>query len=238
MARTTDPTRKIECHLCQLRNASLFRAVEDDLLKEIDCEKVTHTFRPRQVIFHEGTPPLAIYCIRSGRVKLYRNGWRGEEVVIRVLGPGAPFGYRPVLGSDLYSATAEAIEETEICVIPKQVVTELLRKSPVFALDLLARIAADLRVSEDRMLDLTQKSVRARSANLLLMFLDGAAEPADGGIRLSIPIQRKEMAQIVGTTPETFSRTLHEMAGQGIVSLTRSGIVVTDEPALRRAAEN
>ncbi|MFH1681549.1 MAG: Crp/Fnr family transcriptional regulator [Candidatus Eisenbacteria bacterium] len=238
MQKKKDRGQKIACLLCDLRRIGLLAKVDEKLLDRVECEKVIHRFKPRQVVFHEGTPPLAAYCLREGRVKLYRSGKRGEEIVLRVVGPGAAFGYRPLLCDELYAVTAEAIEESEICVLPKQVLLDLLRESPSFAADLLARVARELRLSEDQLLDLTQKSVRQRSAGLLLMFVEGCGEKTDGGIRLSIPVQRKEMAQMVGTTPETFSRTLHDLAERGILSLSRSTIVVTDEAELRRLAED
>ncbi|MBM3321385.1 MAG: Crp/Fnr family transcriptional regulator [Candidatus Eisenbacteria bacterium] len=235
MTRRQDSGKKIPCAVCDMRKNGLLSRVEERLLERVEGAKVIHRFGPRQVIFHEGTPPLAVYCLRAGRVKLYRSGKRGEEVVLRVLGPGAAFGYRPLLCEELYAVTAESIEESEVCVLPRQVLTDLLRDSPSFAIDLLARIARELRYSEDQLLDLTQKSVLERTSGLLVMFLENCGEKTDGGIRLAIPIQRKEMAQMVGTTPETFSRTLHELAERGIIVLSRSDIVVRDEAALRQA---
>lgn len=228
--------REVTCALCDLRKIGLFGALEDDFLGRVDTEKTVHLYRQRQVVFHEGTPPLAIYCIRAGRVKLYRTGSKGEEVVLRILVPGDVFGHRPLLAGELYAATAEAIEEAEVCVLPKQTLIELLRVSPSLALEMLARLSRDLRVSEDQLLDVSQRSVKQRAANLLLMFLEGCGERIDGGVKLAIPIQRKEMAQMVGTTPETFSRTLHDLAERQAIALSRSEIVVIDEKLLRQIA--
>ncbi|MFH1277362.1 MAG: Crp/Fnr family transcriptional regulator [Candidatus Eisenbacteria bacterium] len=235
---TSDKTtgKEVVCAFCDLRKIGLFGALEEDFLSRVDEEKTVHSYRARQVIFHEGTPPLAIYCVRAGRVKLYRSGSKGEEVVLRILGPGDVFGHRPLLAGELYAATAEAIEEAEVCVLPKQTLTELLRVSPSLAFEMLARLSRDLRISEDQLIDLSQRSVKQRAASLLLTFLEGSGESVDGGIKLSIPIQRKEMAQMVGTTPETFSRTLHDLAERGLVSLSRSEIIVVDEAALRRVS--
>ncbi len=236
MTKYPEPPSKIRCLFCEIRQDGLFRRVGDDKMERVECEKVLHRYRAHQIIFHEGTPPLAVYCIRTGMVKLFRSGKRGEDVVLRVLGPGEAFGYRPVLCDEPYAASAEAVEATEVCVVPKQTLLDLLRDEPAFALDLLARVAYELRVSEDQILDLTQRTVLQRTAGLLVTFVEACGERTNGGIRLAIPVQRKEMAQMVGTTPETFSRTLRDLADKGILSLSRLEMVVTDETALRRQA--
>jgi len=226
--------QEIYCALCDLRSSGLFGALEEELLDQVDKAKTVHSYQARQVIFHEGTPPLAIYCIRTGRVKIFRSTNRGEEQVIRILGPGDTFGHRPLLANEPYAASAEAIEETEICVLPKQVLLALLAQSPKLAFELLKRLSKELRVSEDLLLELSQRTVKQRSAGLLLMFLEHCGERVEEGVRLAIPIQRKEMAQMVGTTPETFSRTLHDLAEAGVIILSRSEIVVRSETSLRK----
>jgi CRP/FNR family transcriptional regulator len=219
-----------------MRSECLLREVDEKALDQVDREKVLHRYRARQVVFHEGTPPLAVYCIRSGMVKLYRAGRRGEEIVLRVLMPGDAFGYRPLLCGEPYAASAEVIEPADVCVIPRQTLIDVLRSGPAFALDLLARLARELRASEDQLHQLTQKTVLQRAAGLLVMLAESRGEAENGGIRIAIPIQRKEMAHMIGTTPETFSRTLRELSLQGALVLSRSDIVVTDSEALRRLA--
>ena len=221
-----------DCVVCDFRSIGIFGALEDNLLDTANKRKTIHTYKARDVVFYSGTPPLAVYCIRTGRVKIYRAGSKGDEIVLRIYGPGDVFGQCSLFAGDVYRSTAEAIEPTEICVHPKDLIMELLANSSSLAIEFLARLAGDLRITQDLLLDVSQRSVKERTASLLLMFLDHCGEKTDLGMRLCIPIQRKEMAQMVGTTPETFSRTLHDLAEAGLLSLSRSEIVIVDTEAL------
>jgi CRP/FNR family transcriptional regulator len=170
-------------------------------------------------------------------VKLYKTGSRSEDHVLRILGPGDTFGYRPLLASEPFAATAEAIDEAEICAMPRQVLMDLLEKSPSLAFEIMSRLSRELRISEDQLMNLAQRSVRQRAAQLLLMLAEGCGKEGENGISITLPLQRKDMAQMIGTTPETFSRTLHELAEQNLILLTRSQIVIRDQDALAHVAK-
>jgi CRP/FNR family transcriptional regulator, polysaccharide utilization system transcription regulator len=197
-------------------------------------EATIRTYQPRQVIFQEGSPANAVYCLREGIIKLWKVGDTGEELIIRILGPGSLLGYRPVLVGEPYAATAESIVATTLCCIGGDSFMEVLRSSAQASFSLLVRLARELRVSEDQMLSIAQQSVRQRVVRLLCAFLD-AAEPAAGtGGPVPIPLMRSEMAQMIGTTPETLSRTLRQLANESVIRLTRTELFVEDAPTLLR----
>jgi len=228
--------KEIRCAICDIRSSGLFGAIDEKHLDEVDRNKTIRVYRPRQVIVYEGTPPLAIYCIRTGHVKLYKTGNRSEDHVLRILGPGDTFGYRPLLANEPFAATAEAIDEAEICAMPRQVLMDLLEKSPSLAFEIMTRLSRELRISEDQLMNLAQRSVRQRAAQLLLMLAEGCGKETEEGIEISLPLQRKDMAQMIGTTPETFSRTLHDLADRNLIRLSRSEIVIRDRDGLVRVA--
>jgi CRP-like cAMP-binding protein len=229
--------KEIRCTLCDIRASGLFGAVDLEYLDEVDRSKTVRVYRPRQVIVYEGTPPLAVYCIRAGHVKLYKSGGRSEDHVLRILGPGDTFGARPLLANEPFAATAEAIDEAEICAMPRQVLMDLIEKCPSLAFEIMTRLSRELRISEDQLLNLAQRSVRQRAAQLLLMLADGCGKEVEGGTQISLPLQRKDMAQMIGTTPETFSRTLHDLGAKDLIVLSRSEIVIRNRDALVRIAK-
>ncbi len=145
-------------------------------------------------------------------------------------------GYRALFANEPYAATAEAVETTTTCGIPKTTLFALLEKSPQLSFQILKKLSKELRTSEEKMLSLVQESVKQRTARLLLSFW----EKSGGNLRIEaqirVPLLRKEMSQIIGTTPETFSRTLHHFAQRGIVRLTRSEIFLTNLEALQMLA--
>lgn len=216
--------------VCGQRPKGIFCTLAGSHLTRLDREKTVHEYQRGQVIFYEGNPAGAIHCIYSGRVKLYKTGPKGDYQIIRLLGPGEIMGYRALLANEPCAATAEAVEPTTICTISKETLFDLLRQSSELAFQLLTKLAKELRVSEEQELVIAQETVRQRTARFLL-FCCGGEKPKVGE-PLKCPLSRAEMAQMVGTTPETFSRTLRYFALRGILRVTRWEIFIENPAAL------
>jgi CRP-like cAMP-binding protein len=231
---TQDPDRR--CAGCRARSSGLLCGLGGRALERLERERGAHRYRRGQVIFSAGAPIEALYVVRSGRVKVYRTWHDGEEQVLRLLGPGEILGYRPLFAGEPSRAGAEAVVDSEICVVPRATVHELVRGDPELALQLLAKLARELRISESLMMDLVRRPVRQRVARLLLTLLADNRGARDPAAIVSRELMRKDMARRVGTTPETFSRVLRAIAQAEAVSLTRDHIRVRDEAVLRRIA--
>ena len=225
----------VHCEVCGHRAESIFCSLAGTHLEELDREKLVHRYEKGEVIFYEGTPALAVHCIYSGRVKIYKSSPKGDAVVIRLLGPGDIFGYRALLANEPFAATAEAVETTVICTITKQTLFNLLKQSPDLTMRLLAKMAVELKTSEEQMLALAQETVRQRTAKLVLFLAECNQQRSK---TLKVPLMRSEMAQMVGTTPETFSRTLKYLVGKGILQVSREEISITNSKALEKIANS
>ena len=229
---TLDP----HCTVCGPEARGVFCVLAGSHLQRLDREKSVHTYERGESIFYAGNPPVAVYCVYSGRVKLYKLGRRGEEQVIRLLGSGEMTGYRALLADEPYAATAEAIERTVICTISRSTLISLVRESPELALNLLAKMAQELRRSEELMVSRTEDTVGVRTAQLLLWLCGNSRHVSAGPVQITVPLRRAEMAQMIGTTPETLSRTLHQFALRGFLELSRVEISVLDLTGLRKIA--
>lgn len=199
-----------------------------------DCSAVgVSRYDDRQIIFQEGNPALSVFCVRAGIVKLSKTSATGEPLIIRLLGPGRLIGYRPLLSDEPLAASAEAVGEVQLCAVPALVFRRLLEESPTFALRMLALMASELRISEEQALILAHESVRARTVRQLLGFLSDTGVSLESGAPVVVPLLRRELAQMVGTGPETLSRTLHRLAKDGALRLTRTEIWVENPRRLR-----
>jgi len=226
----------LKCEVCGEGGSSIFCALAGSHLAKFEQEKTEHKYEPGQVIFYEGNPSYAVHYICSGLVKLYKIGPKGEELIVKLIGPGEITGYRSLLAGEPYAATAEVVEPTVICSISKQTFLELLRQVPDLALNLLSKMAKELKIAEDQELSLAQESVRQRTAHLLLILAEGSKIKGKENEPLKISLARNDMAHMIGTTPETLSRTLHKLAQKGILRLTRSEIYIQNLAALQSIA--
>jgi CRP-like cAMP-binding protein len=228
----------LHCQVCGQLASGVFCSLAGAHLDKLDREKTVQHYQRGQGIFYEGHSATAIYCVYSGRVKLYKVGRKDEETLIRLLGPGDLIGYRPLLANEPYAATAEAVEDSILCVLSKETVSELLHDCPELALSLLAKLARELRTSEEQMLSILQESVSQRTARVLLWLFEQGGKNAGVGPESSIPMHRIELAQMIGTTPETLSRILHQFAARGIIELTRKSIKPRNIHPLNRLAKS
>ena len=223
------------CAFCGSRADSLFCRLTEQAMEKLDSGKAVQEFAARQIVFHEGAPPFALHCLHRGAVKLFKTLEKGGRQTLRLLGPGEVFGYRAVLADEPYAATAETIIPSHLCTIPGDVFRSLVEQNPALGLELLGKLARELRISGEQMLSLTQDSVLQRTARLLLTLheagLGDMISGPEGGA-----LMRSEMAQTVGTTAETFSRTLRLLADTGAISLDRKNLIVQDSRKLELLA--
>jgi CRP/FNR family transcriptional regulator len=224
------------CKTCNLKENNLFSVLNVDQLQRLDQIKSVREYQKGDVIFYENTPSFAMYCICTGWVKLYKVGSRAERHVIRLLGPGDTIGHNALLANEPYSTTAEVIETSFICTMPKDPFTGMLMESPQLSLNVMGKLAQELRSSEEQILILSQKSVQQRTAQMLLLLRKKSRNKDDKCVELRIPLRRNEMAQMIGTTPESLSRTLRQLAKRGILRVTRMDLCILDAEALKRIA--
>jgi CRP-like cAMP-binding protein len=224
------------CTACPSRTRGLFASLTGSQLLKLDRKKIPHEYERGQVLFYEGNPALATYCISSGVVKLYKTGRAGKRLLIRFLGPGELVGFRAIIADEPYAATAEAVETTTVCTVPGETLRELLRSDSDLAMRLMVKLAEELRISEDQYLERTQEPVRQRTARFLLWVLENLQSPSKSGNKIDLPILREDMAQMIGTAPETLSRVLREFSREKIVVLDRKSITLSRLQALHRIA--
>lgn len=224
------------CAGCRAHASGLFCGLTGTAGDRFRSQRISLVFRRGQSVFHEGMEATALFVIVSGLVKV-SSLWRdGHEHVLRLLGPGQLLGYRPLLANECYHASAEAVEDSTLCVLPAAAVRTALRDVPELALELLSKLARELRLSEELMLDLLHRRVSERVARLLLAVPGWSGDAPGASTIWSHGLSHRSMAALIGTTPESFSRALRALARRGVIGLSRDHIQVLDVAALRRAA--
>lgn len=227
---------KIECEACPSRLLGVFCTLEGDDLEEFTQHKTTNTYKKGQVIFYEGNQAYGIYCILSGRVKLYKSGMDGRQQIVRIASPGDIVGYRSLFAEEPYHATAEALEDATICCIDKNSFFPVLAKNPALSLNIIRKLSKELRQAEDLATSIAQRSVRERMAELLLMLKETYGKPSRRGFVIDLHLSREEMAEMIGITQETAIRLLSEFKKDGIIDVQERDITILDFKALVETA--
>jgi CRP/FNR family transcriptional regulator, polysaccharide utilization system transcription regulator len=228
--------RHITCTECSVCARGPFGCLTGPQLTRLMESRIPHSYAPNQPLFYEGNPPFAVYCIREGTIKLWRNGHGGDQHVIRTRSKGDLVGARAALARRPYTVTAEPLGPFIACTIPSDIFISLVEENPALANRLLRKLAVETIETEDAMVDRALYHVRQRTARFLLHLVPADSGPSDQPLVLRLPWSREEMAHLIGTTSETLSRTLHAFAAQKVLDIKRREIRLLDVASLRRTA--
>ena len=224
-----------QCEQCDNRNHSIFCVLEEAEVSEVSLNKGASQYKKGERIFLEGNRPQSLFCINSGKVKVYKSGGAGKEQITRLAGPGDVIGYRAMISGENYSASAAALEDAVICEIPKPVFSDILKRSPELAMKLVNLLARDLRTAEQQMTALAQKPVRERLAEVLLSIKEAFGLEADGKT-LAVTLSREDLGNMVGTATETLIRLLGELKLEKLIGLEGKKILLLNIPKLVQTA--
>lgn len=218
----------------QLSYIPLFEGLEQQQLNQLAAIVEKKRYRRGESIFIEGADATGFYILTSGKVKIYKTAPEGKEQILHIFGPGEPFGEVPVFTGRSYPANAEAIADSITLFFPRGAFINLVKQDPSLALNMLSVLSMRLKRFTALIEDLSLKEVPGRLAAYIL-YLSQQHQNADD---LTLDISKTQLAGILGTIPETLSRILSRMAGEGIIeSDDRRHIRIKDRRALELLSE-
>lgn len=200
--------------------------------------KISTFYKKGQIIFHEGRIPNGIYCVKSGAVKISKNGLDWKEQIVRFVMPGELLGIRAYISQRNYKASATALDDTVVCFIDRQTFDQVLLKYPFVSKCLTLSLTKLLEEAESKLTSLAQKPVRERVAEALLVlnkiFMEADCQCEKGTINLS----REDLANIIGTATETVIRILSEFKEENLIVMIGRKILIRDADSLKKIARN
>ena len=205
-------------------------------LSATDLQRVVDVARERaypknSVILFEDDPGDALYVVATGQVKVVLIGEDGREVILSVMGPGEFFGEMSLLDDEPRSAHVIAMEESGLVVLRREDFEGILAQTPGIALALLREMSRRLRRADEKVGSLVLLDVQGRVARLLL---DMAGE--EDGERITRRLTHHTIAQMIGSSRETVSRTMRDLVDRGLIAVQRRDIVIRDKAALEQSA--
>lgn len=223
------------CEFCKPRLQGIFGGLFKDDLHSLSSSKGCNFYQKGQTIFQEGTRPMGLYCLNTGKAKVFKLGDEGKEQIVRLAKEGDVLGYRSLISGEVYSASAEALDETCICFIPREVFMKLIETNKEVSLNMMKLLSNDLREAEKKSTELAQKPVRDRLAEALLMLKDTYGFEEDEQT-INIVLTREDLANIVGTATESVIRLLSEFKNDGLIALDNKKIKILDMDKLSNTA--
>jgi len=189
--------------------------------------------KKKEMIYHEQDAPHCLYFIHKGKVKTFKTHGDGKEYVTNLYKPGDFFGFTPLMTGSSYEDSAVALEDCELCKIPKDEFSDLLYKNRDVASQFIKMISNDVIEREKQLLSMAYDTVRKRVADALLLL--SKRYPGKPGQKARVTVTRDDLAGLAGTATETVIRTLSEFKAEGLVEVEGREIVLLDPEGLAEA---
>lgn len=221
-----------------LQKINLFKEMTSEEMGTLDRMTKMESVRKKTPIFFPGDPSQQVYLLKEGRVKISRISEEGREVTIALLEPGEIFGELEVLGDSPRDTLAEALDDSQICVVNKELFLQMIRSKPEFSFRLTKLIGMRMQKIESRVEDLVFKDVPARLAHLLLDLAKNYGRETPQGTFLQIKITHQEIANLIGSIRETVSAILGEFKRDGWISFEGRQMTLLRSDLLKKRAES
>jgi CRP-like cAMP-binding protein len=203
-----------------------------DDLKKLSADRRSKMYKKKEVIFGEESMPVFLYFLVKGKVKTSRAHEYGKELITTLYKEGDFFGYHALLEDKPYSETAEAMEDSEVCLIPKEDFYALVHNNVNVMRTFIKMLSGNVAEKEKQLINLAYSSVRKRVAEALLHLQERFSKPADQNF--SMAISREDLANMVGTATESLIRTLSEFKEDKLVEIKGSSITIVDSNKLKK----
>jgi CRP/FNR family transcriptional regulator/CRP/FNR family cyclic AMP-dependent transcriptional regulator len=216
----------VDFHL--LKKVPLFSSLSESELAKLARLVVNRTYPKESVIFFEQDEGDSLFIMNTGKVKVAKISDEGKEIILAVLSAGDFFGDMSLLDGEPRSATVIALEDTEVYTLRRQEFLTMIRESPQTAVELLAELSHRIREANRKIGNLALLDVYGRLARMLIDFAHTEGRDiGQGRIAFRRPTHQA-IANMIGTSRETVTRTLGDLHRRGYIELIGKDIVIKD----------
>ncbi len=221
-----------KCEQCIVREFSSLKALnKEELVKLAEC-KTSRLVKKGEVIFEEGENINGIFCVKDGVCKLTKLSPNGKDHIVKLVTKGELLGQRSMISEEPVNLSAVALEDMQVCFIPKNEIMGFFDKNNQFSMNVMKTICGDLKEADSQMVNMAQKTVKERLAETLLYLQDTFGKNEDG--TLKIQLTRDELASMIGTATESCIRLLSDFNKSGLIELKGKKIILKDFPKLKK----
>lgn len=203
-----------------------------DELKKLSNDRRIKHFKKKEMIFNEGSSPNYLYFLSKGKVKAFKSHEYGKEFITNLYKEGDFFGYIALLEDLPFVENAEALEDSEVLLIPKEDFYALIYNNSAVMKKFIKMLSDNIIDKENQLVNLAYSSVRKRVANALVTLFDRYNQKPEE--KFNISISREDLANIVGTATESLIRTLSDFKEEKLIEVKSSNITITNYEKLKK----
>lgn len=203
-----------------------------DALKKLSEQCEIRMYRKKEEIYKEGNYPKGIYFLNKGKLKTCKLNDQAKELITDLYKEGDFFGYLALLEDKKYSDSAVALDDVEVCLIPKDDFHALVYKNAEVARKFIKILSDNLREKEEMLLKFAYNSVRKKVADALIILHDRYKSELDKSFTISI--SREDLANLAGIATESTIRTLSDFKEEKLIEIHVSKITILNYDKLSK----
>ena len=216
--------------------ADMWNALRPEEKRIVTDNFSIQNFKKNHIIYAEGETPEMLWCLLKGKVKMYKSGIGERVQILRLYRPVQYFGYRAYFAGEPYVSSASAFEASTLGAIPMEVVESLIRKNNDLAMFFIHELSRNLGGSDTKFVNLTQKHIRGRLADSLLLLMDNYGLEDDGST-LKMHMSREDLANLSNMTTSNAIRTLSAFITEKLILVDGRRIKIINEAQLRKVSK-
>lgn len=224
-----------KCDQCIVKHLNSLKSLTKSELNRISSCKTSSEIKKGETIFEEGEHLNGVYCISEGICKVSKMSSNGRDQILFLINKGDIIGERSLVTDEVANLKATAITDMKVCFIPKEEIIRDLKENPEFTLNVLKDMAGTLKNADNIIVDMAQKTVKQRLAEILLYLDTKFGHDADQV--LNIHLSREDIANMIGTATESAIRLLSEFKKNGVIDLKGKNIMFKDVVGLKKIAQ-
>jgi CRP-like cAMP-binding protein len=215
---------------------SLFYVLSTEDKEDIHNYVSLTSYRRNEYVFKEGDKPSGFLMLVTGKIKIFKEGVGGREQIIRMSKPMGIIGYRALFAEENHIATAVTLEDSVIASVPMDFILNRALKNSEFSLRLIRKLALELGFSNSRTVTLTQKHIRGRLAESLILLAEKYGFENDS-TTLKVYMSREDIANLSNMTTSNAIRTLSTFANEKLITIDGRKIKILDIYKLERISK-
>lgn len=213
---------------CCLKEVDIFADLTPAEMDTLAAVARLRTYTAGELLYSPRHQADALFVLKKGRVRVFRVTGNGRALTTAIISPGTIFGETVLLGQPMYDSYAQALDDAVVCVISRDRVLQHLLSDPRIAARIAETLSRRLVEMERRLSDTVFKSVHQRVAATLATFAGGRPHHGVGAAGVHVTLTHEQLAALVGTSRETASKVLGDLADRDLIRLARGRVTILD----------
>ena len=225
-----------KCEQCIVRQFNSLKELSREELLRVSACKTSRFIKKGETIFEENEHLDGVFCIKDGICKVSKMSANGRNQILNLVTKGSLLGERSLISNEVSNLKAVALEDMEVCFVPKSEILLDLQKNSNFSMSVLKGMAGNLKQADNLIVDMAQKTVKQRLAEALL-YLHRNFNFTDDEF-IDVNLSREDFADIIGAATESTIRLLSDFKKKGLIIIKSKRIGVLNELELEKVAKD